>query len=210
MIKCVCFRLPIYKLIYKLFTSLFTSLFSLSLCFRLPMLLFLPLTRTYVWWKLHIILLFLNCMWRHAWYAMVVKKSGPLLLLNLAVSVPNLGTLHFYVKGFILSNPITNSSECFTNFATTNLGFFLRNWMILIHWQCIRINEQAQFIDKFVGSLLQKIRETIWCIRYLLKVGQLISKANFEVFTWTKKWTKIFLYFCPSPKNGWNHKTNAS
>ena len=28
--------------------------------------------------------------------------------------------------------------------------------------------------------------------------GQLISEANFEVFIWTKKRTKIFLYFCPS------------
>ena len=28
--------------------------------------------------------------------------------------------------------------------------------------------------------------------------GQLISKANFEVFIWTKNWTKIFFYFCPS------------
>ena len=28
--------------------------------------------------------------------------------------------------------------------------------------------------------------------------GQLISKANFEVFIWTKKRAKIFLYFCPS------------
>ena len=28
--------------------------------------------------------------------------------------------------------------------------------------------------------------------------GQLISKANFEVFIWTKKRTKIFLYFCPN------------
>jgi hypothetical protein len=28
--------------------------------------------------------------------------------------------------------------------------------------------------------------------------GQLISKANFEVFIWTKKQTKIFLYICPS------------
>ena len=27
---------------------------------------------------------------------------------------------------------------------------------------------------------------------------QLISKADFKVFIWTKKWTKIFLYFCPS------------
>ena len=27
--------------------------------------------------------------------------------------------------------------------------------------------------------------------------GQLISKANFEVFIWTKKRMKIFLYFCP-------------
>ena len=27
--------------------------------------------------------------------------------------------------------------------------------------------------------------------------GQLISKANSTVFTWTKKRTKIFFYFCP-------------
>ena len=30
--------------------------------------------------------------------------------------------------------------------------------------------------------------------------GQLISKANFKVFIWTKKPTKIFLYFCASFK----------
>ena len=28
--------------------------------------------------------------------------------------------------------------------------------------------------------------------------GQLISKANSKLFIWTKKPTKIFLYFCPS------------
>ena len=28
--------------------------------------------------------------------------------------------------------------------------------------------------------------------------GQLISKANFEVFIWTKKLTNFFLYFGPS------------
>ena len=27
--------------------------------------------------------------------------------------------------------------------------------------------------------------------------GEIISKANFEVFIWTKNWTKIFLFFCP-------------
>ena len=32
----------------------------------------------------------------------------------------------------------------------------------------------------------------------IVQKGQLISKANFEVFIWTKKQTKIFLYFCPS------------
>ena len=30
--------------------------------------------------------------------------------------------------------------------------------------------------------------------------GQLISKANFKLFIWTKKLTKIFLYFCPRSK----------
>ena len=37
-------------------------------------------------------------------------------------------------------------------------------------------------------------------VTYLLTKGQLISKANFNVFVWTKKSTKIFLYFCPSFK----------
>ena len=40
--------------------------------------------------------------------------------------------------------------------------------------------------------------------------GQLISKANFKVFIWTKKPTKINLYFCPSFKkplrSGWNKR----
>ena len=31
--------------------------------------------------------------------------------------------------------------------------------------------------------------------------GQLISKANFKVFIWTKKRRKLFLYFYPSFKN---------
>ena len=33
-----------------------------------------------------------------------------------------------------------------------------------------------------------------------IKTGQLISKANFKVFIWTKKPTEIFLYFFPSFK----------
>ena len=37
--------------------------------------------------------------------------------------------------------------------------------------------------------------------------GQFISKANFEVLIWTKKGTKIFLYFCLSL---WNHKNSGS
>ena len=43
--------------------------------------------------------------------------------------------------------------------------------------------------------------------------GQLISKANFKVFIWTKKPTKIFLYFCPSHivRNSiWKKKNQAS
>ena len=32
--------------------------------------------------------------------------------------------------------------------------------------------------------------------------GQLISRANFEIFIWTKKWTKRFLYFCLASKMG--------
>ena len=102
--------------------------YFLSFCFRLPMLLFLPLTRTYVWWKLHIILLFLNCMWQHAWYAMVVKKSGPLLLLNLVVSLPNLGTVHFLM--FLICK--TLHQKISPIFKLRIYDFFLWNWMLLM------------------------------------------------------------------------------
>ena len=37
----------------------------------------------------------------------------------------------------------------------------------------------------------------LYYIEYACYVNQLISKANFEVFIWAKKWNKIFLYFCP-------------
>ena len=40
--------------------------------------------------------------------------------------------------------------------------------------------------------------------------GQVISKANFKVFIWTKNPMKIFLYFCPSLWNGWNLKDYGS
>ena len=57
-----------------------------------------------------------------------------------------------------------------------------------------RINFQEFFRDKLSQ-------------RFLLFKGQLISKANFEVFIWTKKWKKIFFYVFPSSlKNGSNQK----
>ena len=40
--------------------------------------------------------------------------------------------------------------------------------------------------------------------------GQLISKANFEVFIWTKNQPKIFLYFCLCFYNGSNRRDNES
>ena len=54
-------------------------------------------------------------------------------------------------------------------------------------------------------SLLQVGRSTTctyWCHIWFHGKGQLISKANFEVFIWTKKRTKIFLYFFPSLVDG--------
>ena len=39
--------------------------------------------------------------------------------------------------------------------------------------------------------------------------GQLILKANFEVFIWTKNRTKIFLYFCPSSLKWIKSKKNG-
>ena len=44
--------------------------------------------------------------------------------------------------------------------------------------------------------LLSNLTEIIFMLFYSVK-AQLISKANFEVFIWTKKRTKIFFYSCP-------------
>ena len=49
---------------------------------------------------------------------------------------------------------------------------------------------QDSYLALFFGDLSQS--EKFWWSK-----GQIISKANFEVFIWTKNWTKIFLYFCP-------------
>ena len=40
--------------------------------------------------------------------------------------------------------------------------------------------------------------------------GQIISKANFEVFVWTKIRTKIFPYFCPRSLEWSNQKKNTN
>ena len=55
---------------------------------------------------------------------------------------------------------LTNSSDSFTNFVTTNLQIFLRKWMWLFTLTGHK-NKQTQFREKCVDLLLQKIRETI-------------------------------------------------
>ena len=69
-----------------------------------------------------------------------------------------------------------------------------------------RMNEFSQKISFRCTGLkpdcLMKVRS--WAKKMFLALeignaeGQLILKANIDVFIWTKKRTKIFLYFCPS------------
>ena len=44
----------------------------------------------------------------------------------------------------------------------------------------------------------------------LFPKGQIISKANFEVFIWTKNRSKIFLYFCPRSLKWIKSKKNTN
>ena len=55
-----------------------------------------------------------------------------------------------------------NSSDSFTNFETTNLQIFSTKMMNIstVH-KNKQTNKQTQFLEKFVDSLLRKIRETI-------------------------------------------------
>ena len=56
-----------------------------------------------------------------------------------------------------------------------------------------------QKIERLLSSYLTVMAGTF--IHVWRDKGQLISKADMKVFIWTKKLTKIFLYFCPSLKN---------
>ena len=47
-----------------------------------------------------------------------------------------------------------------------------------------------------IKSLFQTLLYTI--VISLISKGQLISGWLLDVFIWTKKWKKIFLYFCPT------------
>ena len=42
----------------------------------------------------------------------------------------------------------------------------------------------------------QKMAETLRLVKIEATKGQIILKANFEVFIWTKNRTKTYLYFC--------------
>ena len=72
-------------------------------------------------------------------------------------------------------------NELLTLFMNGPHYFFLAQWL----WQ----NEnESRFQQQPTFRRLQA---------YSPGKGQLISKANSTIFTWTKKRTKIFLYFCP-------------
>ena len=54
------------------------------------------------------------------------------------------------------------------------------------------LDDRAATIKVGATSLDSRVsRVSAECLK-----GQIISKANFEVFIWTKSWTKIFFYFC--------------
>ena len=65
-------------------------------------------------------------------------------------------------------------------------------------WETASLRNYAK--KAFCSTLYLSLAQNHWLYPLSVYKGQLISKANYKVFIWTKKPTNIFLYFCPSFK----------
>ena len=85
-------------------------------------------------------------------------------------------------------------------------------------FEMIYINDVRPALARAAFTLLQgtwfyQVCNHPWLLRMfgsrLISKGHLISKANFLVLIWTKKWMKLFFDFCPSLSNESNQKMKA-
>ena len=73
---------------------------------------------------------------------------------------------------------------------------------IIYYWFFFVIGEElfslvVNTLSKFELKIYNISLIMVWFLDRVVLQGQLISKTNSTVFTWTKKRTKIFFYFCP-------------
>ena len=78
---------------------------------------------------------------------------------------------------------------------------FTKNWLFLcnhFNWSHLAQNffKFHAWVKKCILAIFQKSAD--WLDWPCPVKGQLISEWLFDVFIWTKKRTKIFLYFCPA------------
>ena len=114
----------------------------------------------------------------------------------------------FVINLFVILDNVLGWFFCY-NFRLFRTGDIFRSDFHIIRFSTIiRIIFRPRFladIGRWMSKLLVNF-QIFWLIKsfgqsvfnWLLFKGQLISKANFKVFIWTKKWTQILLYFCPS------------
>ena len=132
------------------------------------------------------------------------KLANVLILMKLTYSMKSL--LVIWLKNFKTNNTFGKRI-----LKKTGLEFgtfmFLRSFVTLFLARVTPIIEFSVELDLMKNKWNSSyVRSSIWkcqisnichCFLHLAK-GQLISEWLLDVFIWTKKRTKIFLYFCPS------------
>ena len=113
----------------------------------------------------------------------------------------------YFEKNFEITRALYSSSGRSEQFLKTILRTVnvCRNWKpdeYYVERLLLWLEKDSNlFKANYSGFLFECYCMNCWTANYMSRSldgkGQLISKANFEVFIWTKKWTKIFLYSYP-------------
>ena len=115
------------------------------------------------------------------------------------------GKLHRNLHGFLFEDhSLKENKEVGTVCFEVRIKKEIENWNTnifpckLIFYPCIKqLWPQCTLAERMSFGTNKIERETRREATLLGSKGQIISKANFEVFIWTKNRTKIFLYFFP-------------
>ena len=71
--------------------------------------------------------------------------------------------------------------------------------VVIYHRSSIFVSQRSQYfqLKMFLKEIVISYKYNYIFLKGSTK-GQIISEWLFDVLNWTKNWTKIFLYFCPS------------